>query len=673
MTARRNLNIKLVLSVLAAFALSMTFTWILHNWLSERDAYALIDSAFENVESEIIACVNERLVRQCMAVRERLDDGYPDDTESLQRLAREMNVTEISVADSNGDILYSSVPDYLASPEKPAFNFVTAGGKAEDMMCLVTGKETEYCQPFRSNTANGKWRKFVGVWKPSGGFIEIGCDGESLRALSRASIVDLFPNWRVGGTGGIVVTTVSGLILSDYEEPNREGSQWVDPDDTFYWKRKDIESFPVYVMIPKASAAVQRDVLVGATATLNGAALVFVALLVGFVISSFVRQQLVAQAAKELGMAKDIQLSALPNVFPPFPDEHRFDIWASMETAREVGGDFYDFYFTGIDRILFLIADVSGKGVPAAMFMMRAKTLIKSASQTGKPLARVFEEANEALCEGNNSNTFVTAWAGEINTSTGRVTFVNAGHNPPIVRRAGGTSYLKTRPSLVLGVMPGARYRVEELQLNPGDEIYLYTDGITEQPNAAGELYGEERLKKIIENGTHRQKALLQAVLADMRLHAAGVEQADDCTQLVMRYRGEPEIFTREYEPTMDGLAQATNDLASAIDTVPVKFRNQLLVAADEIFANIVRHSKATRWSLLIERMHYPEGVRLVFTDNGMPFDPLAHRDPDTTIGVEERIVGGLGILIVKKTMSPVTYKRRNNLNILTMGIDYGD
>ena len=155
MNTRRNLNIKLVLSVLAAFALSMAFTWFLHNWLSERDAYALIDSAFENVESEIIDCVNERLVRQCMAVRELLDDGFASDTESLQRLAREMNITEISVADSKGDILYSSVPDYLATPDKPAFNFVTAGGKAEDMMCLVTGKETEYCQPFRSNTANG--------------------------------------------------------------------------------------------------------------------------------------------------------------------------------------------------------------------------------------------------------------------------------------------------------------------------------------------------------------------------------------------------------------------------------------------------------------------------------------------------------------------------------------
>ena len=673
MTARRSLNLKLVISVVAAFALSMAFSWFLHDRLSERDAYALIDSTFEDVESEIIDCVNERLVRQCMAVREILDDGYPDDTASLQSLAREMNITEISVADSKGNIIRASVPDYLAHDGKPAFNFVTAGGNAEDMMCLVNGQETEYCQLFRGNTANGTWRKFVGVWKPSGGFVEIGCDGPSLRALSRAALVDLFRNWRVGGTGGIVVTTVTGLVLTDYAEPNREGAQWVDPDDSFYWKRKDIESFPTYVMIPKKSAAVQRDVLVGATATLNGAALVFVALLVGFVISSFVRQQIRAQAAKELEMAKNIQLAALPNVFPPFPDEPRFDIWASMATAKEVGGDFYDFYYTAQDRVLFLVADVSGKGIPAALFMMRAKTLIKSIAQTSKPLVQVFEEANNALCEGNSSSTFVTVWAGELNVRTGHVVYVNAGHNPPVVRRGGKTEYLKSRPSLVLGAMSGIQYRAEELQLEPGDSIYLYTDGITEQPDASGVQYGEAQLLKTLSGCAHSRDAVLAAVLADVRRHAADVEQADDCTQLVIRYRGEQEVFSREYAPTMDDIAKAAVDLESALEPVPERYKNQLMVAADEIFANIVRYSGATAWTMTVELTHHPDGVRLILTDDGKSFDPLSHRDPDTTLRAEERAVGGLGILIVKKTMSPVTYKRRNGKNILTMGKDYGD
>ena len=674
MTQRRSLNLKLVLSVLAAFLLSMAFTWFLHSRLSERDAYKLIDSTFESVEDEITDCVDERLVRQCMAVRERLDEGYPTDLRSLQDLAREMGVTEISIADAKGDIVHASVPDYLASPGKPAFNFRTAGGKAEDMMCLVDGYAPEYCQPYRSNTANGAWRKFVGVWMPTtGGFVEIGCDGASLRALSRASLVDLFSNWRVGGTGGIVVTTTTGLVLSDYEEPNREGAQWEEPDDSFYWKRKEIEGFPTYVMIPRDSAAVQRDVLVGATAVLNGAALVFVALLVGFVISSFVRNQIKLQTAKELKMATDIQLAAIPSVFPPFPDETSFDIWASMDTAKEVGGDFYDFYFTGSDRVLFLVADVSGKGVPAAMFMMRAKALIKSVAQTGKPIGQAFEEANDALCEGNTSNTFVTAWAGELNIRTGHVSYVNAGHNPPIVRLGGKVEYLRSRPSLVLGAMAGARYRVQELQLEPGDAIYLYTDGIVEQHNAAGELFGDDRLLATVAGCDKRRDGLLSTVIDDVRRHAAGAEQADDCTQLVMRYRGESETFSCEYKPTMEDLAKASADLAKALEGVPDDCANIMMVASDEIFANIVRYSGATDWTLTVERTHHPDGVRLVITDNGKPFDPLSHRDPDTTLCADDREVGGLGILIVKKTMSPVTYRRNNDRNILTMGKEYGD
>ena len=671
MTQRRSLNLKLVLSVLAAFLLSMAFTWFLHSRLSERDAYKLIDSTFENVEYEITDCVDERLVRQCMAVRERLDEGYPTDLRSLQDLAREMGVTEISIANANGDIVNASVADYLAAPGKPAFNFRTAGGKAEDMMCLVDGYATEYCQPYRSNTANGAWRKFVGVWMPTtGGFVEIGCDGASLRALSRASLVDLFRNWRVGGTGGIVVTTMSGLVLSDYEEPNREGAQWEKPDDSFYWKCKEIEGFPTYVMIPRDSAAVQRDVLVGATAILNGAALVFVALLVGVVISSFVRNQIRLQTARELKMATDIQLAAIPNVFPPFPDETSFDIWASMDTAKEVGGDFYDFYFTGSDRVMFLIADVSGKGVPAAMFMMRAKALIKSVAQTGKPIGQVFEEANDALCEGNASSTFVTVWAGELNIHTGHVSYVNAGHNPPVVRLGGKVEYLKSRPSLVLGAMAGARYNVQELLLSPGDAIYLYTDGIVEQHNPAGELYGDDRLLKTVSGCTERRDGLLSCVMKDVRRHAAGAEQADDCTQLVIRYRGEPETFSGEYRPTMEDLAKASEDLAKALEGVPADSANIMMVAADEIFANIVRYSGATDWTLTVERTHHPDGVRLVITDDGRPFDPLSHRDPDTALCADDREVGGLGILIVKKTMSPVTYKRKNNRNILTMGKD---
>ena len=228
-------------------------------------------------------------------------------------------------------------------------------------------------------------------------------------------------------------------------------------------------------------------------------------------------------------MASDIQESAIPRVFPPFPDEKRVDIYASMKTAKDVGGDFYDFYFSGPQKITFLIADVSDKGVPAALFMMRAKTIIKSIAQTGKLIADVVTESNDALCEGNGANMFVTAWIGEIDLMSGRITYVNAGHNPPVVIKADGTaSYLRTRPGLVLGAMPGIKYRSQEIDFAPGDAIYLYTDGITER-----------LLATISKTGAGGDLAkLLQSVLARVSAYAAGADQADDCTQLVIRYRG---------------------------------------------------------------------------------------------------------------------------------------
>ena len=212
MTARRSLNVKVAVSVLVAFAVSMAFSWFLHNSLSERDAYALIDRAFANARAELTDCINERLVVQCMEARERIEDGHPDDTASLQALARELRVSEVSIVDDKGDIVRSSVPDYLAGPGRKAFNFAEADDKdANKMMGLIDGRYTEYCQPYRSNAANGNWRKFVGVWRREGGFFEIGLDGKALQSLARSTCVDRFRNWRVGGSGGIVVTTPTGL------------------------------------------------------------------------------------------------------------------------------------------------------------------------------------------------------------------------------------------------------------------------------------------------------------------------------------------------------------------------------------------------------------------------------------------------------------------------------
>lgn len=662
----RNLALKLAGSIVTAFIVSMAFTWCLQDFLARRDADKLIENAFGDVSNTIVSRINMRLVRQAMAARERLEDGYATDMASLKKLAEELQVTEVCLADGKGVVYASSEPSYMG------FDFNAAGGQAQKMMCLVRNA-TEYCQPFRQNAANGTWRKFVGVWRPEGGFVEIGCDGDALRNLSRTTLTGITANWHVSGMGGVVITTKEGLVISDLAEKGREGTHWREPDDSYYWQKHEIDGFPVYVMIPKSAAAVTRNVLVATTALLNGAALVFVAILVGFVISGFVRRKIREQNEKELKMATDIQFSALPSVFPPFPDETSFEIFASMKTAKEVGGDFYDFYFTGPRTIAFLVADVSGKGVPAAMFMMRAKTILKSTAQTGKPLAQVVSETNDVLCEGNDANMFVTAWVGELNVETGLVTFVNAGHNPPMVRRGETVSPLGGKPGLVLGAFSGIPYRSCEIQLTPGDALYLYTDGITEQPNAVGELFGEARLRQALSSGLNHQSDMLTAILKAVQDYADGVEQADDCTQLIIRYRGPATTTLNEYVPTVDDLTRATGDLERSLASVPMKEQMKLMVAADEIFANIVKYSGATKWTLKVELLKCPAAVRLVFTDDGKPFDPLAQRDPDTTLSAEERSIGGMGILIVKKTMSPVTYCRKNGQNVLTLGLTYGE
>ena len=241
----------------------------------------------------------------------------------------------------------------------------------------------------------------------------------------------------------------------------------------------------------------------------------------------------------ELDVARHIQASMLPCIFPAFPTRDEFDIYATMQPAKEVGGDFYDFFLVDDDHLAVVIADVSGKGVPAALFMVIAKTLIKDHAQLGTTPAEVFTQVNAKLCEANEEGLFVTAWMGILQISTGHMAYVNAGHNPPLLRRGGGGyEYLHARPGFVLAGMEGMRYRQAELDLAPGDALYLYTDGVTEATDARDELYGEERLQNVL--NAHQEaapEALLPAVKADIDAFVGTAPQFDDITMLGLYYR----------------------------------------------------------------------------------------------------------------------------------------
>lgn len=260
-------------------------------------------------------------------------------------------------------------------------------------------------------------------------------------------------------------------------------------------------------------------------------------------------KQYIADAAaridQELEYARNIQYSSLPHVFPPYPERNEFEIWAGMMTAKEVGGDFYDFYFVAQNKLAFLVADVSGKGIPASLFMMRSKTMIKNLASTGMDADEVFIRSNNNLCENNEAEMFVTAWFGILDLETGIVRYANAGHNPPLVLHQGdpeGFRYVHSKRSLVLAGMEGISYRINEMELSKGDIIFLYTDGVSEATNSSNELYGDDRLRlalnSISDIDSCSMEDICKKVKTDVDAFVGEAPQFDDITMLCLKYEG---------------------------------------------------------------------------------------------------------------------------------------
>jgi serine phosphatase RsbU (regulator of sigma subunit) len=242
----------------------------------------------------------------------------------------------------------------------------------------------------------------------------------------------------------------------------------------------------------------------------------------------------------ELTVATQIQASMLPCIFPAFPERKEFDIYASMEPAKEVGGDFYDFFLIDENTLAVVIADVSGKGVPAALFMVIAKTLIQNTALSGKRPEVVFGIVNKMLCENNEAGMFVTAFLAYIDLPSGKCTFVNAGHNPPLLKTPKGTfDWLRTKPGFVLAGDEQTFYFQHELVLKPGDMLFLYTDGVTEAVNNENQLFGEQSL---LETANYYPdlplKEFTLTIKGEIDSFAEGAEQADDITMLTLRYKG---------------------------------------------------------------------------------------------------------------------------------------
>ncbi len=378
----------------------------------------------------------------------------------------------------------------------------------------------------------------------------------------------------------------------------------------------------------------------------------------------------------ELNIAAQIQADMLPRIFPPFPDRGEFDIYASMIPAKEVGGDFYDFFLIDDDHLGLVIADVSGKGVPAALFMVIAKTLIKNRAQMGGGPAEILNSVNTQLCEGNEAELFVTVWLAILEISTGKGFAANAGHEHPIIRRSDGKYELVVyRHSPAVATMEGIRFREHSFELSPGDTLFVYTDGVAEATNANDELFGTDRLLTALNHDPAAEpKRQLAAVKQAIDDFVGDAPQFDDITMLCLHYTGPEKKNMRELtiEAELVNLDKVLGFVDEQLEELecPMKVQMQIDVAVEEIFVNIASYAYVPgkgSATVCVEWEPDPKTVSITFFDRGIPYDPLKKEDPDVTLPAEAREIGGLGIYMVKKSMDEVSYEYRDGQNILCL------
>ena len=266
---------------------------------------------------------------------------------------------------------------------------------------------------------------------------------------------------------------------------------------------------------------------------------VLVALILLYCVLFNDRSKKLTSTQTELQTAATIQESMIPHLFPPYPDRNEFDLYASMNAAKEVGGDFYDFFLIDDDHLCLIMADVSGKGVPACLFMMMSKTILQNCALLGKSAAEILELTNEALCTNNSVEMFVTVWLGILEISTGIIIAANAGHEYPALKKGERFELLKDVHGLVLGGLDGVKYREYTIQMEPGDKLFLYTDGVPEATDKEMKMFGTERMLASL-NSTRDSSAeeILSRIGKDMKDFVKVEEQFDDVTMLCLEYKG---------------------------------------------------------------------------------------------------------------------------------------
>lgn len=590
------LVLSVIVMFIFTFAFSQTIqTRIIVQDMQQTMSQSILDTEESlSFMNDNISSANELVKKQGLdtahaVARELEKSGGMENAASLDYpgLCELYGLYEIDIVDDSATVVYSS------NPANIGFD-MTSSEQSRAFVPILHGEAAELAQDFMST---GKVKElslmYVGV-STDGGLVQIAYDSETIAEfLSIADISDVLETTHLGRTGTVYIVDSSNRIIAGEHEgedmfelgytSEREGTYYT--ADVFgtrsYCTFRQTGSYTIFAIVPEAELynTIKSSGYETAFADILLFALIF--LLIYILVQRIIVRNLnrinaslasitggnldevvdvntstefaslsrdinstvdtlkmyIAEAEnrinEELEFARSIQSAALPKVFS-FPDRDEFDLYASMEPAKVIGGDFYDLFFAGPTSIALVIADVSGKGIPAALFMMRSKTALKSLAETGASPKEIFERANDVLCAGNDANMFVTAWIGIVDISTGVVRCANAGHEYPAIMRANGSFELfKDKHGLALAAMEGMPYTGYELKLNPGDKLFVYTDGVPEATNINDEQFGIDRMLDALNHVKNMPMSkILPFVRECISRFAGDADQFDDITML---------------------------------------------------------------------------------------------------------------------------------------------
>ena len=722
-----------ILIFVAAFAIYAAFisvAWVIGTRQAEKNTEWQLDYAVIDFHDTVAGAIDTMLGHVARTAVRHMGSAKPLPMERMAAGAKELDIDEVNVVTREGRIIASNDPHCMGveMAGDPVMN---------EFMALTNGITATVSQPFRPHARNPEFRaKYLAAAFPGGdGFVQVGLDERRLARMLPSILGYIFDEWLLGKTGCFLCADLeTGRLISN---PSRHRDEAKTLSDTGF----DIVAAKPYeivadgrnlgrtfrhrifgevcfcrnfifgghrfvAVLPQREFYDTRTVFVSVFAVLLFVVLAAFAVFVDRIFRDAARLKAFyaddeARREKDMTIAKTIQASALPVAIPPSPS---FRVTAAMQPARDVGGDFYDYFRLDASHVAFLVADVSGKGITAALYMMTAKTLIKDTLIATHDPALTLSKVNAELCANNPANMFLTVWVGVLDLETGIVSFANAGHNPPLkiasLKAKGqeteaeanekSIDFVTAKSGPVLAFLDGVKYASRALRLNPGDAFFLYTDGVTEALDAQNELFGEERLTNAIKAIPNPEPhALCTVVRAAVAAFAAGMAQTDDITVLAIRYIAPPHGFSRSFPPTQEGIASASDYLDEIIAAEDARIKSDAANAAsretpsgvfrlaslsaslhivlDEICSNIVKHSGASGFEVDIGIEESARSVKMTFTDDGVAYDPLSHADPDTTLPAEARPIGGLGIMMVKKLASGLSYRRTRNRNFFTV------